>query len=244
MEAEVTGSVVAALFGLDGFRVLAAADAGGELELLVETIARVVPCPDCGAVARAKDRRAVWVRDLPIGGRPVVVCWHKRVWCCPHAWCPKKTWTEQHPAIEPRACLTDRARAWAFEQVGARDGAVSRVASALGVGWATIMRIVITRGEPIIDDPARLDAPTAIGVDETAFLRATGQHPTMYATGIADLTPGRPARLCDVVAGRLPVGVVAGQPRHLQRQHDSHLPEPDLGGELGEPGTPGGAGGR
>ena len=34
------------------------------------------------------------------------------------------------------------------------------------------------------------------------FLRATGQHPTMYATGIADLTPGRPARLLDVVAGR------------------------------------------
>ena len=169
----------------------AAADAGGELELLVETIARVVPCPDCGAVGRAKDRRPVWVRDLPIGGRPVVVCWHKRVWCCPHALCSKKTWTEQHPAIETRACLTDRARAWAFDQVGAQDGAVSRVASALGVGWATIMRIVTTRGGPIIDDPARLDAPTAIGVDETAFLRATGQHPTMYtATGIADLTPG------------------------------------------------------
>jgi transposase len=151
-------------------------------------------------VARAKDRRAVWVRDLPIGGRPVVVCWHKRVRCCPHALCSKKTWTEQHPAIEPRACLTDRPRAWAFEQVGARDGAVSRVA--LGVGWATIMRIVTTRGEPIIDEPARLDAPTAIWVDETAFWRAAGQHPTMYATGIADLTPGRPARLLDVVAGR------------------------------------------
>ena len=209
VEAEVTGSVVAALFGLDGFRVLAAADAGGELELFVETIARVVPCPDCGAVARAKDRRPVWVRDLPIGGRSVVVCWHKRVWCCPHALCSKKTWTEQHPAIEPRACLTDRARAWAFDQVGAQDGAVSRVASALGVGWATIMRIVTTRGEPIIDDPARLDAPTAIGVDETAFLRATGQHPTRYATGIADLTPGRPARLCDVVAGRSGVVLAA-----------------------------------
>jgi transposase len=39
-------------------------------------------------------------------------------------------------------------------------------------------------------------------VDETTFMRATGQHPTMYATGIADLTPGRPARLLDVVAGR------------------------------------------
>jgi transposase len=82
VEVEVTGSVVAALFGLDGFRVLVAADAGGELEVLAETGARVVPCPDCGAVARAKDRRPVWVGDLPIGGRPVVVCWHKR----PHRW--------------------------------------------------------------------------------------------------------------------------------------------------------------
>jgi hypothetical protein len=79
VEAEVTGSVVAALFGLGGFRVLAAADAGGEVEVLVETVARVVPCPDCGAVAQAKDRRPVWVRDLPISGRPVVVCWHKRI---------------------------------------------------------------------------------------------------------------------------------------------------------------------
>jgi transposase len=209
VEAEVTGSVVAELFGLDGFRVVAAAYAGGELEVLVETIARVVPCPDCGAMARPKDRRAVWVRDLPIGGRHVVVCWHKRVWCCPYALCPKKTWTEQHRAIAPRACLTERARAWAFEQVGARDGAVSRIASALGVGWATIMRIVTTCGELIIDDPARLDAPTAIGVDETAFLRATGQHPTRYTTGIADLTPGRPARLLDVVDGRSGVVLAA-----------------------------------
>ncbi|MBS4727455.1 transposase [Mycobacterium sp. SM1] len=202
MQAEGTGSVVAALFGLDGFRVLVAADAGGELKLLVETIAEVIPCPECGAVARAKDRRPVWVGDLPIGGRPVVVCWHKRLWCCPRALCPKKTWTKRHPAIAPRAGVTERARAWAFEQVGARDGAASRVASALGVGWATIMRIASTRGEPIIDDPARLDAPRAIGVEETSFLRASGQHPTRYASGIADLTPGRPARLLDVVDGR------------------------------------------
>jgi transposase len=181
LEAEVTGSIVAALFGLDGFGVLAAADAGGELELLVETLAGVVPCPDCGAVARAKDRRPVWVRDLPIGGRPVVVCWHKRVWCCPYMSCPKKTWTEQHPAIAPRACLTERARAWAFEQVGACDGAVSRVASALGVGWATVMRIVTTRGESIVDDPARLDAPSAIGVDETAARR--GRRPVRCSAG-------------------------------------------------------------
>ncbi|GFG75029.1 hypothetical protein [Mycobacterium botniense] len=59
MEAEVTGSVVAALFGLDGLRVLAAADAGGELELLVETVVGLAPCPDCGALAVAKDPSGV-----------------------------------------------------------------------------------------------------------------------------------------------------------------------------------------
>jgi transposase len=202
VEGEVTWSVGAALVGLDGFRLLAAGEVGGELELLIETTADLVGCPECGAVARAKDRRPVWVRDLPIAGRPVVLCWHKRIWQCVHALCPKRTWTETHPAIAPRLCLTERARAWAFEQVGAQDAAVARLARAFGVGWATIMRIVTSRGRPIVDDPARLAGVTPVGVDETAFLRATGQHPTLFATGIADLTPGRPARLLDVVPGR------------------------------------------
>lgn len=42
----------------------------------------------------------------------------------------------------------------------------------------------------------------AVGVDETGFLRAAGSRPALFATGIADLTPGRPARLLDVVEGR------------------------------------------
>jgi transposase len=202
VEGDVTGSVVAALFGLAGFRLLAAAEVGGELELLVETGAEVPGCPQCGVVARAKDRRPVWVRDLPIAGRPVVVCWHKRVWCCPQQGCPQRSWTETHEAVTPRAVLTERARAWAFAQVAEHDAAVVAVARALGVGWATIMRLVARRGAPIVDDPARLAAVSAVGVDETAFLAATGQHPTLFATGVADLTPGRPARLLDVLPGR------------------------------------------
>lgn len=202
MEDDVTGSVVGALLGLAGFRLLAAGDIGGELELLVETTAQWAGCPQCGLVARAKDRRPVWVRDLPIAGRPVVVCWYKRVWCCPQPACPTRSWTETHEAIAARAVLTERARGWAFAQVADRDAAVGAVARALGVGWATIMRIVKGRGAPVIDDPARLESVRAVGVDETAFLRATGQHPTLFATGIADLTPGRPARLLDVLPGR------------------------------------------
>ena len=181
---------------------MAAAEVGGELEVLVETTADLVGCPECGAVARAKDRRPVWVRDLPVGGRPVVLCWHKRVWCCPHALCPKRTWTETHPAIAPRACLTERARQWAFEQVGSPACAVAWTARAFGVGWATVMRVVTARGTPVVDVPARLDEVTAVGVDETAYLRAGPTHPTLFATGVADLSPDRPARLLDVVAGR------------------------------------------
>lgn len=43
-----TTSVTAALFGLAGFEVLAAADAGGTVELLVQTSADLVGCPSCG----------------------------------------------------------------------------------------------------------------------------------------------------------------------------------------------------
>jgi transposase len=201
-----TTSMAAALVGLAGFRLLAAADAGGELELLVETLADLVGCPVCGALARAKDRRPTWVRDLPIGGRPVVICWVKRIWCCPYPLCEQRTWTERHEAIAPRATLTQRARVWAFEQVGRADAAVSRTARTLGVAWWTVMRQVIDRGQSEIDAPERLAPPDAavsvVGVDETAYLRAAPSHPTVFATGIADLTAGRRPRLLDVVEGR------------------------------------------
>lgn len=65
------------------------------------------------------------------------------------------------------------------------------------------MRLTLERGRPIVDDPDRLGEDTeAVGVDETSFLRATGKHQMWFATGITDLTPGRPARLLDIQEGR------------------------------------------
>jgi zinc-finger of transposase IS204/IS1001/IS1096/IS1165 len=75
------GAVVdtaAAALGLPGFVVLAAAEYGGELELLIETTESVVGCPRCGVLATLHDRKPRWVRDLPAGGRPVVLVWFKR----------------------------------------------------------------------------------------------------------------------------------------------------------------------
>jgi zinc-finger of transposase IS204/IS1001/IS1096/IS1165 len=61
------------LLGLDGFEVLAAQVVGGEWQLEVQTTATVVGCVGCGVRAEAHGRRTVRVRDLPIGGRPVVL---------------------------------------------------------------------------------------------------------------------------------------------------------------------------
>lgn len=190
------------LLGLRGFDVVAVAEVAGEVELVVETTKTVTGCPACGVVASAKDRRPHLVRDLPAGGRPVALVWSKRVWACREPRCSQRTWSESSEAIRPRAVLTERARVWAFTEVGRSGRTVAEVARSLGVGWHTVMRAVRELGEPVVDDPARLAEVRGIGVDETAFLLATAVNTTRFVTGIVDITRGRPARLLDVVDGR------------------------------------------
>jgi transposase len=187
------------LLGLDGFEVLAAEAVAGEWQLDVETMAAVVGCGGCGVRAELHGRRTVRVRDLPMGGRPVVLAWRKRIWRCGEEACRVRTWTEQVAAIRPRAVLTERARAEACRRVGKDAHAVAAVARDLGVGWATIMRAVADHGTPLVDDAARLEGVAALGLDETSFLKATRLAPTRWITGLVDLERGR---LLDVVADR------------------------------------------
>jgi transposase len=159
----------------------------------------VIGCTGCGVPATPHGRRTVRVRDLPIGGRPVVLWWRKRLWRCREPACGVRTWTEQAAAIRPRAVLTERARAEACRRVGTDAHAVAAVARDLGVGWATIMRAVHEHGTQLVDDPTRLDGVAALGLDETSFLKATRVAPTRWVTGLVDLERGR---LLDVVADR------------------------------------------
>jgi transposase len=187
------------LLGLDEFEVTTAEVVDQEWRLAVQTTATTVGCVACGSHARLHARRTVQVRDLPIGGRPVVLAWRKRIWRCGEPACAVKTWTEQRTAIRPRAVLTERARAEACRRVGKDAHAVAAVARDLGVGWATIMRAVAEHGTPLVEDPARLDGVAALGLDETSFLKATRVAPTRWVTGLIDLEGGR---LLDVVADR------------------------------------------
>jgi transposase len=194
------------LLGLDGFEVTAAEIIDGEWQLEVQTTATVVGCVGCGVRAEAHGRRAVRVRDLPIGGRPVVLCWRKRIWRCREPACSVRTWTERTAAICPRAVLTERARAEACRRVGKDAHAVAAVARDLGVGWATVMRAVAEHGTPLVDDAARLEGVAALGLDETTFLKATRVAPTQWVTGLVDLEGGR---LLDLVADRTRAAVAS-----------------------------------
>ena len=97
------------LLDLDGFEVLATEVVGGEWQVTVQTTATVIGCQGCGMRAELHGRRTVRVRDLPIGGRPAVLWWRKRLWRCREPACGVRTWTEQAAAIRPRAVLTERA---------------------------------------------------------------------------------------------------------------------------------------
>jgi len=82
---------------------------------------------------------------------------------------------------------------------------VSRVAAGLGVSWHTANTAVLSEGRRVlIDDPARFNGVTVIGVDEHVWRHT--RWGDKYVTVIIDLTPARdktgPARLLDMVEGR------------------------------------------
>jgi transposase len=129
------------------------------------------------------------VRDLPISGRPTVLCWRKRRWRCPEPDCGANTWSETTPEIGVRAVLTERARKRLAEMVNV-DGdsiAAAAAAAAFGVGWHTANQAVAEYTDPHIDDPGGLEGVEAIGVDEKRFLNAAPTARTRFTTQIVDL---------------------------------------------------------
>lgn len=199
-----SSDVGVAMLGMAGMCVLEVRDVKGELELIIETDADLVGCTGCGVRAVSHGRRETLVRDLPMAGRPTRLRWRKRLWRCHEPLCATKTWSEHSEHITPRASLTERAKTAICEEVGRDGDSVAAVARAYGVGWQTIMNAVVERGQPLVDDPDRLDGVTALGLDETSFLKACQTHPTLYVTGMVDARTGR---LLDVVANRTTAAV-------------------------------------
>lgn len=176
-----------ALLGLDGFRVLAVTETGGEVIIRIETTTDVISCGGCGHRAESQDRVDRHIRDLACFGRPSRLVWAKRRWRCRRSPCPAKTWTETSSEVSPRTVLTRRAGWEMCRQVGANARPVAQLAREFGVEWWTVMNAVIEHGTPLVEDPGRVGMVTTLGLDETSFLKANRRHRTRYVTGFVDL---------------------------------------------------------
>ena len=160
-------------------------------------------CRRCGCEGAARDTTTRELAHEPFGWRPTTPLVRiRRYRCtgCGHVWRQ-----DTGKAAEPRAKLSRRGLRWALEAIVCQHLTVARVAEGLGVAWNTANDAVLAEGQRVlIDDPARFDGVTTVGVDEHVWRHT--RRGDKYVTVIIDLTPIRnetgPARLLDMLEGR------------------------------------------
>ena len=174
--------------GLKDVRVLRYERAGPHVELMVEQMPDEVRCPTCDGRAHVKERPVVRYVDLPVYGVPMRLAWKKHRMRCPNTRCPQKSWTLADHRIAAKSCLlTTRAAKWATVQVGT-GRTVLEVADELNCDWHTVNDAVTTYGEALLEaDRKRLNQTSAIGLDETSFVRLGPYKHTSFATTVADV---------------------------------------------------------
>jgi len=200
--------ILEALVGLKDVRVLHYERSGPEVALVIEQTLGEIHCPSCRHRAQVKERPLVSYIDLPVYGFPMRLTWKKHRMRCVNEACPRKTWVMSDHRIAAKDCLlTTRAAKWATRQVG-YGRTVNEVAAELGCDWHTVNDAVTTYGSALLAaDRQRVVHTTAIGLDETNFVRLRGQH-TSYATTVCDVQHHAvidivPTRRFEVVAGYL-----------------------------------------
>ncbi|EXJ50645.1 ISL3 family transposase [Microbacterium sp. MRS-1] len=160
-------------------------------------------CRKCGAEGVPRDTVVRRLAHEPFGHRPTILQVRVRRYRCAHC---GKTWRQDtSKAAAPRAKISRGGLGWALTAIVVDHLTVTRATAGLGVSWHTANSAIIAEGRRrLIDDAARFDGVTTIGVDEHVW-----RHTRLgdkYVTVIIDLTPARentgPARLLDMVEGR------------------------------------------
>jgi transposase len=180
--------ILQALVGLKDVRVLRYERSGPDVELMIEQVLEEVRCPTCSRRAQVKERPVVRYVDLPVYGVPMRLAWKKHRMRCTNARCPQRSWTIADHRIAAKSCLlTTRAAKWATVQVGT-GRTVLEVADELDCDWHTVNDAVTTYGEALLAaDRKRLNQTSAIGLDETSFVRLGPYKHTSFATTVADV---------------------------------------------------------
>jgi len=204
--------------------VLAYRRIGPDVELVIEQTVVERTCPTCGVPGQIKERPTVRYVDLPVYGQPMRLAWRKHRLICRRPDCAGASWTSADHRIAAKNCLlTTRCAKWATLQVGT-GRAVSDVAGELSCDWHTVNDAVMTYGAALLAaDRRRLNATTAIGLDETSFVKLAGRRGRSYATTVADVANHQiieilPTRsYVPAVGVGLPLSAVCGEGRPAGR---------------------------
>ncbi len=143
--AEVLGVLLPHLSGVVTER---AWEVAGRVFVLVRPMAAEAACPGCGQLSGRRHggypRR---LRDVPAGGRPVVIWLAARRFRCLNPACPKVTFTEQAEGLASRFARRTPLLAGALAAVAAvlagRAGARLAAALAMPAGRDSMIRLVM-----------------------------------------------------------------------------------------------------
>ena len=211
--------IVSHLVGLKGVRVLSYARRGPAGELTVEQANPVLKCPRCRRRAWVKDRPVVSYVDLPFGGVPMTLRWKKHRLFCPDPMCPQRSFTLSDHRISAVGCmLTTRAAKWVVKQIGGGQ-TIAHLAGELACDWDAVNVASRIYGKALLAaDTKRLKDTTAIGLDETLFVREGPYKAKTWSTTVCDvanhaLIDVLPTRDFTEVAGWL-----KAQPHHVKER--------------------------
>lgn len=192
--------IVKHLVGLKDVRVLSYARRGPVGEITIEQVVTDPRCRVCEGRAWVKDRPVVSYVDLPFAGVQMTVLWKKHRLICKNDSCPENSFTLGDHRIAAVGCmLTTRAAKWVVKQMGAGQ-TISHLARELGCCWDVINTAVRIYGTALlVADTRRLRDTTAIGLDETLFLRRGRYKLKLWSTTVCDVANHQ---LMDVVPTR------------------------------------------
>jgi transposase len=199
--------IVQALVGLKDVAVLHYKRSAQDVELMIEQVVGDLRCPTCDGAAQVKERPVVRYIDLPVFGVPMRLAWRKHRLRCVSSQCPTKTFSLGDHRIAAKNCLlTTRAAKWATVQVGT-GRTVKEVAGELACDWHTVNDAVTTYGKALLEaDRKRMNRTSAIGLDETTFVKLGPHAHADYATTVVDVEHHQ---IIDVLPSRTYVEVAA-----------------------------------